>query len=198
MRCKVNHNNNEPTVKVSARRRLVRGVFAAPAALTLYSGGAFAATSMTCVAKDVAAGALPTAITGEVGPGSEVFIRVQLHALSKPILGVTKISTWVRGDDVVALQKTGATSFLLSGQWICFTNPDGLDVTGPIIPTPGQIIGFTPVADGGGSTFAQNGIWVALRIDASGNIIGIVDLLANPGDGAFGVHKSCWTSFRTV
>ncbi len=205
MRCKVNHNNNEPTVKVSARRRLVRGVFAAPAALTLYSGGAFAATSMTCVAKEFTAAQEPVSNASEQGPKiNEYFVRVQLYTLittTPDQTPIVRISNWVRGADVILLEKAGQGSFVTTGtQWFCFSNSAGQMLSDGTTPVAGGAIIIPPVAHssmGTAQPLTQNGAWVALRIDASGRIAGIVGLV-NHDSGGFGVHRSCWTSFRTV
>lgn len=200
----MNHDNNEPTVKVSARRRLVRGVFAAPAALTLYSGGAFANTSMTCVAKDVTAAQQPEPSGSEEGPANEYYVRVQLYTLMTTTpdqIPTVRISNWVRGADVILLQKTGKTSFVTNNdQWFCFSNPGGQKLSDNSTPAAGDVIAFVPAAHpdmGTAQPLTQNGAWVALRIDASGDITGIVGLV-NKDSGGFGVHRSCWTSFRAA
>lgn len=66
----MNETTNSPSNRASARRRLIRGVFAAPAALTLYSGSAFAQASTS--------------------------LRVLERQLADPQFPVNPTDTWVR------------------------------------------------------------------------------------------------------
>ena len=184
----MNKNRHEPITKVSARRRLVRGVFAAPAALSLYSGSALATSSNNCVAKEVGVGNYYPA------PGSEAaaFVRVQLIRVIRTA-NTSKYMDLVRGDDVAALKAPQAlNTYLQIGWWQCFdtniTNNDnkpfrinvGDKTTGSIPAT-----GFT----------TEPGRYVALKIDVSGNIVGVVGLGGETPDQS-AVHDTCWSSFR--
>lgn len=73
--------------KLSARRRLISGGIAAPAVLTLYSGGALAASSSKCA---VNANAVP--VSKGVITGTDTYLRVQLYSVG----GVY----WVKGSDL--------------------------------------------------------------------------------------------------
>ena len=53
-RFEVNNDTQKAIAPSSARRRLVRGAFSAPAVLTLYSGSALAAASLTCRSNAIA------------------------------------------------------------------------------------------------------------------------------------------------
>ena len=184
------NTNNRPAMdKRSARRRLIRGAFAAPAALTLYSGRAFAQASMTCVAKQVRNPPAPLPTASSV-PDS--WVRVQLWTLGQ----AGNLSTWVRGADVVALSgfSTAATSglyavaaaspYLSSGTWQAFTAAQGSGYT------VDQRLTVEPTAPN--STLRQNGAYVAVRVDANGNIIGVVGI----GTGGSTVANTCWASFN--
>jgi hypothetical protein len=189
---KVNKNLKNTTAHTSARRRLVHGAFAAPVALTLYSGGAFAATSLSCVVKEVRAGALPSAIPN-LTP-SDTFLRVRLHTLA----ATTTPSAWIKGSDITALQITGTPSpYITSSQWQCFvvgTPPEVQFGTETLVtPTAGAIYNTAPNV--GTNTPQQNGSYVAIRIDASGKIVGVVQDGGATGNTS-AVHQSCWTSFK--
>ena len=178
----MNNDLQESKTHITARRRLVRGVFAAPAALTLYSGGAFAAASMSCVAKDVSAEIFP-------GPSmdADTYVRVQLWNLTEG----QNVTAWVSGAELAVWQAPMATSppFIGLADWQCFS------VTGSSNFTLGQVISTEPAQTG--YTLTHDGMWVALKIDGLGNIVGVEGIGPNTS-GASAVHGTCWTSFRTV
>ena len=173
--------------KGSARRRLIRGAFVAPAALTLFSGSAFAQTSMNCVSKQVADPVYPSASGSEDG-----FLRVPLYGLGNG----GNVSTWIKGSDVVFLvdgSKESVNTFLTRDQWLCVSNgqgaPNGSWKVGekyidPSLPNGSRPQELRP---------AQH---VAVRVDASGNILGIVGVGGDAGS-AVG-WTSCWVSFAGV
>ena len=191
----MNESNIDRPRNDSARRRLIRGAFAAPAALTLYSGSAFAQASTSCVAQQVGNPTLPTASTQ-----TDMWVRVRLWTLGNS----GNLSTWVKGADVVALSAPSATlvtsgtfstisttattsTYLSSSAWQCFTAEPGSGFT------VDQRLTSPPTRNG--STLTQNGAYVALRVDANGNIIGVVDI----GTGGSAVANTCWASFtRTI
>ena len=173
----MNENIQDLPAKDSARRRLIRGVFAAPAALTLYSGSAFAAASSACVANQFnnAPSPLPVA-----SGAPDVWVRVRLWTLGNG----ANLSTWVSGADVAALNATSANAPYLSGTaWQCFTAGSASNFS------VDQRLTSPPIRPG--STLTQNGAYVALRVDASGNIIGVVGI----GSGGTTVAHTCWASF---
>jgi len=175
----------------SARRRLVRGAFAAPAALTLYNGSAFAATSLSCVAKEVRNPTYPTAITSL--SSSDTYLRVRLHTLA-----ATTPSAWIKGADITVRQLAGTPSPYITGsEWQCFVvgSPPQVQfgTSTPVTPTAGTIYPSAPNI--GTNIPQQNGSYVAIRIDASGKIVGVVEDGGATGNTS-AVHQSCWTSFK--
>jgi len=192
------HENSTPQIakpgdsqnQVSARRRLIKGSFAAPAALTLCSGSALAAASQTCVQKLVTppgggnggVDASPPLTTTDTSTTS--FWRVQVYQSSS---GPNNGSKWVRGLDIVSRQgvKPGATltPFLSSNQYYR-TNP-----------AP-NITSTNTTSSGSDATGTLNGTgqWIAVRVDSAGNIVGIQGIAASGSTSA--MTATCWTSFK--
>lgn len=171
----------------SARRRLIRGAFGAPAALTLYSGSVSAA-SLTCVARRVAAPVNPGTTASATG---DIYVRVQVRSKRS---GENR-SRWVYGGDVlIAASLTTAqsgVSFLGSDNWYCLSaGSNGSNQSGY---TPGLVYTNAQATSGGTPGLLAN-TFVALRFNASGQIVGVTDTA-----GASAVSRSCWTSFaRTI
>lgn len=186
----MNKNLQDATAHTSARRRLVRGAFAAPVALTLYSGGAFAATSMSCVVKEVNHPTHPAALTSP----SDTYLRVQLWTLPSETP-----SAWINGSDIAALQlQVSATlvPYITSSQWQCFVigSPTGVMINmTSVVQTAGTIYNNQPSYDT--SIPTKNGSYVAIRINASGEIVGVVQDGGTPTNTS-AVHQSCWASFK--
>lgn len=176
----------------SARRRLIRGAFGAPAALTLYSGSALAATSLNCVQKRVR--------DGDPNPGTstsattDMFLRVQVYEKGN---GSSR-TTWVSGDALrlAASLSTGqasTVSFLGADGWYCLSAGNGSQnqsgyIAGTVYTNAGMLainnVTPTPLANA----------FVAIRVNESGQIVGVTST-AN----ASAVPRSCWTSFvRTI
>lgn len=174
----------------SARRRLIRGAFGAPAALTLYSGSASAA-SLTCVAKRVAIPVDPGTTTSQFG---DIYVRVQVRSKNS---GANN-STWVFGGDVLvaASLTTGqaGVSFLGSDGWYCLSAGNGSSnqsnyTAGTTYASTAAMLLIDNVTPA-----ALANTWVALRFSASGQIVGVTTTA-----GASAVSRSCWTSFaRTI
>lgn len=172
----MNENMTDGSAKASARRRLIRGVFAAPAALTLCSGSAFAAASnQRCVANQVEVG--KARFPGVLGPSdpADTWVRVSVW---KHQNGQSAPNFLVSGTDVVALRgtKLPINTFLTTGQWWDINASKLFTVNGQAPATTGES--------------------VALRVDAAGDIVGISDGMTVAGTSA--VAKSCWTSFSGV
>lgn len=173
--------------KVSARRRLIKGVFVAPAALTLYSGSAVAQTSMNCVSKQVADPVLPPA-----SGMPDQFLRVPLYGLGNG----GNVSTWIKGADVIFLvdgAKESITTFLSRDEWLCVSNGQGAPNASWVV---GQKYIDPKLPNGRGPQELRPAQHVAVRIDASGNIVGIVGTGGDLGS-AIG-WDSCWVSFAGV
>lgn len=180
----MNKNRQEPITKVSARRRLVRGAFSAPVALSLYSGSALANMSQSCVAKDVNKMMAPATVA--IVPSTDTWIRVRLYTMTK---NNGKVMSWISGADLAALNSP--SSYLLSTQWQLYSTNAG---SPPF--SVGQIIGFAPTARNWTFNSTANGAWVAVRVDAAGNITGVVGIGSTTN--GYAVHHSCWTSFRKI
>ena len=186
----MNNDLQESKTHITARRRLVRGVFAAPAALTLYSGGAFAAASVSCVAKEVAS---PTYPALDPAP-TDTYVRVRLWTLPS-----TTPSAWVRGADVTALQIPNTPApYIFPSEWQCYAvgTPAEVIINAlPVTPTAGTRYGDQPTIS---SNIAptQNGSYAALRVDSNGMIVGVVDLGEGGNSIGSAVHQSCWASFK--
>ena len=158
---------------ISARRRILRGTFAAPAVMTLASGSTFAGTSLTCVARQQT-----SPITAPVAPDN-TWLRVPVWVSRNGSSG--NYGKLVKGSEVASLLPPGG-SYLLTNEWQCvaiFGTGSGYTVgqktTSPS-PTP-QLT--SPVE------------YVAVRVDAAGKIVGVQGVsTANTA-----LHVSCWTSF---
>jgi hypothetical protein len=180
----------------SARRRLIRGTFAAPVALTLASGSV-AAASLTCVAKRVATPVLPT--DGDV---TQTWIRVAVWEL-KPN-GANNDSFWISGADIFALAKNPLTSFVQQNQWWCLSKESNAKMNSPAGQDTVTLVAGTaytpnpsPPQSGSGGSLAiatpSATRLVAVRVNAAGDIIGVV---GDGGTAGSGITASCWTSFR--
>ena len=177
-----------PTRKGLARRRLVRGIFATPVVLPLCSGAQVAvASNRRCIKNESELGETPGGIDSPV-PG-DTWVRVRLWTLSTKTTSGTSIdSTWVKGKDVenlLSTQPAGVRHYLQGSKWQCFTAADGSQYkVDDKLPTG------KPNRDD--YELKHNGAYVAIRVDANGNILGVVGV----GSGGGAVHQSCWTSFK--
>jgi hypothetical protein len=166
----VNENMNDGLAKASARRRLIRGAFAAPATFTLCSGGAFAAASnQRCVGNQV----MNDRQFPPVGP-ADMWVRVSVWRHQN---GNSAATLLVSGTDVFNLQGTAGNTFIQTGQWKKIVAP---------------FDEFTP----NGSRPSRTSDTVALLVNSDGVIVGISTGTAFNDRSA--VAKSCWTSFSGV
>jgi hypothetical protein len=176
--------------KVSARRRLIRGAFVAPAALTLFSGSAFAQTSMNCVSKRVADPVFPKASGSE-----DAFLRVPLYGLGNG----SNASTWVSVADLLLLAKTSdglvriASDLVSPGGWLCVSKGQGA-------PNGSWTVGKThqdpKLPNRSGPQELLPPQLVAVRVDFDGTILGVVGV-GVAGGSAVG-WSSCWVSFTGI
>ena len=159
-----------------ARRKLLRGTFAAPAVLTVYSGGAAATSVGSCLVK-----ANNNPITGNsiaVTVADDQLLRCQLWGLFKDGNRIA-VSYWIRGVDLSAFVRAQQTPFLLSTQFQQF------DVTNNVLSgSP------TTTPDQPGYRFLAVSKYVVLRIDKNGAVVG-----AGAGTNGAPVGDSCWNSF---
>ena len=165
-----------PPPTVSARRRLLRGAFGAPAVLTLYSGSV-AATSLSLCVQKAAVVAPPVQTT------SDAYLSVRMWQFRKhPGTLVADGDYFVRGVDLVQFKRsTTGDAYLLTGSFQRFTvsnNTAGvITMTDPVPPT-GFVFELSSPAK-----------YVALRVDARGTVIGV-----GKGTGT-AVGATCWNSF---
>ena len=154
-----------PAAGPNARRRLIRGAFAAPAIMTVCTGSALAnSSSLRCVANQVNAPAAPG-----VSSATDSWVRVQLWTQG----GSTNY--FVRGADVVALKPASTTAYIGATAWQAFNIVNN---------TAGA------AATSSGKQLSNPAKWAAIRVDASGNIVGV-----GAGSGT-AIAGTCWTSFR--
>ena len=218
---KQDKHDMQPTV--SARRRLIRGAFAAPAAMTLLSGSVAARSAINCVTKRVSSPELPALAAAE----GTTYVRVQLRKFTGSAGGNVKsnrTSRWVRGSDIVGKQAAGSSVYLTGTQWqlydrdttgatsscdITSTNFNPASAYAGALTPPGTIVNSTPTENGsvvcdpvGGSspksidsTSEVGDQWVAIRVNSAGDILGVAGL-NDPATGQSAVWQSCWTSFR--
>lgn len=166
-------------IPLPARRRLLKGSFAAPALLTLSSGSALAATSSTCLARATTAPSTkPLFDAGTTTPPAQssfpdTCMRVQLvtDGATTPTYYLTKASL---GSHLVSL-----------AGWTPSTTGQSFDVGG----TNANKLTGSPLATTLPTTASR--YWVALRFNAAGAIVGV----GLSGDGSV-VTSSCWTSTR--
>ncbi|MBK9234523.1 MAG: hypothetical protein IPO19_00015 [Rhodoferax sp.] len=144
----MNDNIHSSADHSSARRRLIRGSFAAPVALTLFSGSSFAAgSSLRCVVNRNVTPQYPSASTT-----TDTWIRVQLWTVGSG----TSASTWASGQDVSLVKGAlPVSTFISATQWQCVTAGDGTGNTSGY--TVGQVISVQPVPIGTDTALAQNG-----------------------------------------
>ena len=170
----MNNDLKDRTATGAARRRLIRGVFAAPAALTLCSGSVYAATStQACLANAVER---PV----DAPPDTTTWLRVEVWKLSA---GNTA-STWVWGDDLKFLRADDTPDpYLTPSQWQCLSSAgNGSGYTFK------QVVDKTPSK--GNQAPQRSGTYVAVRVDAQGKIIGIQGIET----GGTAVSLFCWES----
>jgi hypothetical protein len=177
----VTEENQGVSPRDSARRKLVRGAFAAPAILTLYSGGARAATSANVCLVNANNAPAPAPSPSST---DDTWFRYRLWVIRHN--GNNNIvSAWIKGADLSVWN----TTFISIGQWWQFdlgTNQlSGTATT--VAPTAGGGE-YGPVQIG-----PYGGPYVVLRVDASGNVVG-----AGAGTAGAPVGDSCWGSFAVA
>lgn len=174
----MNHPDRIPEPTDSARRRLLRGSFAAPAVLTMASGSAMAAQSATCLARVVAS-------DGQDGSTASLLSGTSLDSLMRVRLRKRNGKDWyfVARSDLG--QPVATTLWNDSTTWQKF----GID---PLVTSNyNQLYENQRSQSIPGNTLAN--LYVALRYDVNGNIVG----MGLSGDGSV-VSGSCWTSTLTM
>lgn len=150
----------------NARRRLIRGVFAAPAIMTVCSGSALAASSnLRCIAHQAGTGQMVA-----VAPTTDAWVRVQLWTH-----GASDNKYFVSGADVAALQPPPTAPYISSTAWQEFDIKTN---------TAGKVDGSSS-----GKQRSTPARWAAIRVDASGKIVGVGN-----GPGGAAIAGTCWMS----
>ena len=184
----MNNNPQLPDDKASARRRLIRGSFAAPAMLALHSGRAFAQATGGAAACLVKQNTVPVTPAPTPTNGDDTYFRYQLWVIRRG--DGTIANSWVKGADLSVYMRKGLSPFLASGSWWQFnTNNNRLIAAGSTTTEP------TPNAN---QTFTQTGAWVVLRVDANGQLVGAGKFDSAGGTGGSPVGDSCWNSFAAA
>ena len=163
-----------PVQKQAARRRLVRGVFAAPAIMTVCSGSAFAAgSSLRCLSNQV--NSSTTTKTVGVSESLDTWLRVQLQRTGSGTTDMPYIY-YVSGADLgIWKLPSGANRvYLSSNEWQLFnptSNTAGAKVKAPSDPVLGMK-------------------YAALQFDAKGNVVGV----GVNASGTSAMPGTCWSS----
>ena len=197
----MNDENRDLDIKVSARRRLVKGVFAAPAALTLYSGSVAARSIRNCVTRQIEEPDLTPATP--VSTQGTTYVRVRLQRFRRTGGNARTQSRWVRGFDVSGLQAAGSSVFVsgtspTATSWYLYDRGNQSNYANIVPGSPAGTISSIPSendpADSNSTTTQNAGQWVALRVNSAGDIVGVVGISDTTSTSA--VFQSCWSSFR--
>jgi len=156
-----------------ARRRLIQGSFAAPVALTLCSGSAFAG-SLTGVQIQLQNPQFPAISTNPPGGGDAgTWLRVQVYQNSSS-------QKFVKGNEInnLLLSRTSSASDFNSA--LCY-------------PLVSPFTGVTSTSAGALTPLAQ---YAAVRVDIVSNVVRIVGIAGGlNGTSGTALGQSAWTSF---
>lgn len=175
---------------ISARRRLIRGAFSVPAVATIYSGNALAvASNMRCVVNQATDPLLRTAAAAATA--SDGFVRVPMYVIDNTTTGGT-LTKYVKGSDLLSKRGTNPAILVLANNGAATNASDWIELGGT------YFAGTTPTVGGKTPTIDPLGKLVAIRVDASGNIVGIVQngwtTTTMPANTS-AVKGTCWNSF---
>ena len=171
--------SNESTglnAKGSARRKLIRGSFAVPAVLTLYNGGAMAATSINNSLKRQN----NHPVTKYASSSDDVWFRYQLWGWVKDGRLKYDDGLWIKGSDLAVYRVQGNSVWLSSNRVQRF-NLQTNSLSEQKYEVPGGSYG---------AELKRVNHWVSLRVDRFGNLTGA----GSTGSGS-AVADSCWNSF---
>ena len=157
-----------------ARRRLVRGAFAAPAVMTVFSGRALAQTSATCFAKNAVTAVAPTINNAT----TDTWFRVRVWRIGTDGNGDgVADGNYVKVSEVPYELALAITPFTYGGfSFIRLRANNDYDIH------PNQSAPTSGVP-------AYRNRWVLLRFNAQGKVIGFGGMDGSP------MSTSCWTSF---
>jgi hypothetical protein len=169
----LNENVKSGDAGATARRRLIRGAFAAPAVLTLYSGSVAAATSIQCDVKT------PQSEIPLVTSADDMYLRYQLWALVKQATGNQDIdSYYIQGDDLKSMVGVGFQP--AASQWQQFDLSTKKPTGAILLSKPTKV---------GNYDFVRVQQYVVLRVDSNGTVVGVGD-----GTSGLAVSDSCASS----
>ena len=153
-----------------ARRRLIQGSFAAPVALTLCSGSAFAG-SLTGVQIQLQTPQFPAnSVNPPGGANAGTWLRVRVYQN-------TSLKKFVKGIDINSLlvTRTSSASNFNSGLFYPLVSPfDGVSSAGTLTPL---------------------NKYAAVRVDIVNNVVTIVGIVGVNGSRGTALGQSAWTSF---
>jgi hypothetical protein len=179
--------------KVSARRKLIRGVFATPALLAVQSGGANSASSINACLRQQ--NLHPR--TEPVAASADTYFRYQLLAFVRvanpsstwPLGSIrTADGYWISGAELTPFVRAGQIPFLGPGSWQKFDPTPGVNAL-----VAGSVRASTPTTSAGTPSnwsLQKVASFVALRVNTSGAIVG-----AGASGTGSAVGTSCWSSF---
>lgn len=152
-------NMKDGTVRGTARRRLIRGAFGAPAALTLYSGNVFAqaSSSLRALKNQLADAKFPAPNLPEQPAPGVTWIRVPVWVGSGTVNNQTRTAVdVVKYEEVKNQPGCGVVSTFITmgGGWATVT----------------ESLPFTPSSQ---PVLADPRRWAALRFNALGQIVGV-------------------------
>jgi hypothetical protein len=173
-----------------ARRRLLRGSFAAPAVLALHSGSAVAASSSMNRLNQELTRNSTTSPPYSMQP-SDTFVRTRLSSL-RPSAGSTEVRWYINGAEIDALRanKKIVNGFLKPSEWWQFDPSTGTTVGAKLSGTPrwsADVLGVW-AADGGS---------VAVRFTTDKSYVTISSVTGCSWGGGSPATLSVWTSFVT-
>lgn len=183
------HSDLSNPQKASARRRLIRGAFSAPALMTVCTGSAFAqASNLRCLANAANHTGTPPAAWGitTTNVGGDSFLRARLWKVTTrtcttatPPVCTDRATFYVKGSDLSGY--SGGASILSNTQYLEINPGTYVTAASPVNPpgAPTVIVG-TP---------GYVNQYVAVRFNASGMLVGV-----GPGNTGGMVGMSCWTS----
>ncbi|MFO1217434.1 MAG: hypothetical protein U1E89_03515 [Burkholderiaceae bacterium] len=166
------------SARSSARRKLIRGSFAAPAVLMLHSGASMAAASVnSCLKRQN-----QHPMTQPVAMSDDLWFRYQLWGWVKPSGEVVETSGyWIKGSDLADFDRRNNRVWLNRNRYQRF------DTSGNSLAN----VEYVPPKGPDGCTMKKVNRWVSLRVDRDGNIVGA----GRTGYDSSAVSASCWNSF---
>jgi hypothetical protein len=166
-----------PSARQAARRKLLRGAFAAPAVLTLHSAGATtaASSSLRCLTNQV--NGINSTKTVPVSNTLDTWLRVPLFTTGDGST-LTPFKYYIKGSDVTPFQRPGRSCFITALQSWEFDITTNTQV--------GSVLEGLPT----GLSTGNCGKFAAVRFDAFGNVTGC----GTGPTGTAAMPGTCWAS----